>query len=138
MVTLPNPSLNLRELLLSLFADLANDKNFKPCFKASHKILHQFFWEFSQDEQTKPFVADVLFDTNGNYPYSDHIDELLQEFQLSGVLSRPNPTYKYNDIAVTNNSYAEEYKKKLSPDQKNVYEKILGNFKEKLGVRVSG
>lgn len=138
MFTLSNPSLNLRELLLSLFADLANDKNFKPCFKASHKSLHQFFWEYSQGEQTKPFVADVLFDTNGNYPYSDQIDELLQEFQLSGVLSRPNPTYKYNDVAITNNSYAEEYKKKLSPDQKEVYESILGNFKEKLGVRVSG
>jgi len=138
MVTLSNPSLNLRELLLSLFADLANDKNFKPCFKASHKSLHQFFWECSQGEQTNPFVADVLFDANGNYPYSDQIDELLQEFQLSGVLSRPNPTYKYNDVAVTNNSYAEEYKKKLSPDQKEFYEKILGNFKEKLGVRVSG
>jgi len=27
-------------------------------------------------------VADLLFDTNGNYPYCDRIDELLQEFQL--------------------------------------------------------
>lgn len=137
MIASPNPSLNLRELLLSLFADLANDKNFKPCFKASHKVLHQFFWEFSQDEETKPFVADVLFDANGNYPYSYQIDELLQEFQLSGVLSRPNPTYKYNDIAVTSSSYAEQFKKNLSPNQKIVYEKILSNFKEKLGVLVS-
>ena len=137
MATLSNPSLNLRELLLSLFADLANDKNFKPCFKASHKSLHQFFWEYSQCEDTKPFVADVLFDTNGNYPYSDQIDELLQEFQLSGVLSRPNPTYKYNDVAVTNNSYAKEYKEKLSPEQEVVYRTILDNFKKELGVCVS-
>ncbi len=134
MVTLSNPSLNLRELLLSLFADLANDKNFKPCFKGDHKAVHRLFWEFTQDDKTKPFVAQLLFDANGNYPYAEQIDELLQEFQLSGVLSRPNPTYKYNDIAITSSSYADEFKKTLSPDQKSIYEKIFASFKEELGV----
>lgn len=135
MGTLSNPSLNVREFLLSLFADLANDKNFEPRFKGDHKAVHQFFWTFTQDDKTKPFVVELFFDANGNYPYSEQIDELLQEFQLSGVLSRPNPTYKYNDIAITSRSYADEFKKTLSPDQKSIYEKILDIFKEKLGVR---
>lgn len=134
MVTLSNPSLNLRQLLLSLFADLANDKNFKPCFKGDHKAVHRFFWTLAQDDKTKPFVVDLLFDANGNYPYSEQIDELLQEFQLSGVLSRPNPTYKYNDIAITSRSYADEFKRTLFPDQESIYEKIFASFKEELGV----
>lgn len=135
MSALSNPSLNVREFLLSLFADLANDSNFKPCFKGDHKAMHRFFWKFTQDDKTKPFVAELLFDANGNYPYSEQIDELLQEFQLSGVLSRPNPTYKYNDIAITNRSYADEFKKTLSPDQESIYEKIFASFKEELCVR---
>ena len=135
MGTLSNPSINLREFLLSLFADLANDKNFRPCFKGDHKAVHRFFWTFTQDDKTKPFVAELLFDANGNYPYSEQIDEILQEFQLSGVLSRPNPTYKYNDIAVTSRSYADEFKKTLSADHRSIYEEILDSFKEKLGVR---
>lgn len=137
MSTLSNPSLNAREFLLSLFVDLANDKNFSPCFKGNHEAVHGFFWTLAQDDTTKPFVVDLLFDANGNYPYSEQIDELLQEFQLSGVLSRPNPTYKYNDIAITSRSYADEFKKTLSPDQKSIYEKVLITFKEKLGVSAS-
>lgn len=135
MGALSNPSLNVREFLLSLFAKLANDKNFRPCFKGDHKAVHRFFWKFTQDDKTKPFVVELLFDANGNYPYSEQIDELLQEFQLSGVLSRPNPTYKYNDIAITNISYADEFKKTLSPGQKSIYDKIFDSFKKKLGVR---
>ena len=132
-----NPLLNVRDFLLSLFADLANDKNFKPCFRGDHKAVHGFFWKFAREDETKSFLANVFFDANGNYPYSEQIDELLQEFQLSGVLSRPNPTYKYNDIAVRNRSHAEEFKKSLSPDQKKAYDRILGTFKEELGVHVS-
>jgi len=137
MSTLSNPSLNAREFLLSLFVDLANDKNFRPCFKGNHEAVHGFFWTLAQDDTTKPFVVDLLFDANGNYPYSEQIDEFLQEFQLSGVLSRPNPTYKYNDIAITSRSYADEFKKTLSPGQKSIYEKVLSTFKEKLGVSAS-
>lgn len=135
MGALSNPSLNVREFLLSLFADLANDNNFRPCFKGDHKAVQQFFWTLAQDDKTKPFVVDLLFDANGNYPYSEQIDEILQEFQLSGILSRPNPTYKYNDIAITSSSYADEFKKTLSPDQESIYDKIFYSFKEKLGVR---
>lgn len=134
MGALSNPSLKVREFLLSLFADLANDKNFRPCFKGDHKALQRFFWTLAQDDNTKPFVVDLLFDANGNYPYSEQIDELLQVFQLSGVLSRPNPTYKYNDIALISRSYADEFKRTLSPDQESIYEKIFASFKEELGV----
>ena len=123
-----------RKFLLALLSDLANDRNYRRCFKAAHKALHSFFWKIKRDENTKYFVQDLLFDTNGNFPHSEMIDEFLQEFQLSGVISRPNPTYKYNDISITSNPYAEEFKKGLNPEENDVYEKILKEFKDELGV----
>lgn len=126
-----------RELLLSLLVDVANDKNYKRCFKAAHKELHYFFWKLKREENQKNFVKDLLFDTNGNFPHSEQIDELLQEFQLSGILSRPNPTYRYNDIAITYSPIAEEFKTSLTSENKNLYESILEKFKEELGVQAT-
>ena len=124
-----------RKFLIALFADLASDKNFKRCFKDAHRELHRFFWAIKQNERSKYFVEDLLFDRNGTFPHSEEIDELLQEFQLSGILSRPNPTYKYNDIAITNSPFAEEFRNSLTAEQKDLYEEILKKFKEELGVR---
>ena len=123
-----------RQLLLALLVDLTVDKNYKRCFKAAHKELHYFFWSLKNNESFKCFVEDLLFDTNGNFPHSEQIDELLQELQLSGILSRPNPTYRYNDITITQSPSAEEFKKNLTLDMKNAYEKILEEFKTELGV----
>ena len=127
-------SIDTRKFLLALFVDLATDKNFKPCFRAAHRDLHQFFWSLKQDDRSKGFVEDSLFDTNGNYPHSDQIDELLQEFQLSGVLSRPNPTYRFNDIAITKGESRDDFLKRLPADQKEEYQEVLNRFKQDLGV----
>lgn len=128
-------SLDTRKFLLALLVDLASDQNYKPCFRAAHRELHQFFWGLKQDERSKGFVQDLLFDINGNYPHCDQIDELLQEFQLSGVLSRPNPTYKYNDIAITRTQSREDFLKSLSAGQEKEYQEVLTRFKQQLGVR---
>ena len=134
MNTKSNKSQISRKFLLALLSDLANDKNYKKCFKAAHKVLHFFFWKLKENETSKDFVKDLLFDTNGNFPHSEQIDELLQEFQLSGIISRPNPTYKYNDISITSSPFAEELKKDLTPEQKDAYDRTLKEFKEELGV----
>ncbi len=131
---MPCTTLEPRKFVLSLLIDLATDLNFKQCFKAAHRELHHFFWRIRQDPQSACFVDDFLFDINGNYPHCQQIDELLQELQLSGVLSRPNPTYKYHDIAVTESPSAEEFKASLSTDQARAYEKVLDSFKHDLGV----
>ena len=135
MAPAPEPSPDARKLLLALFVDLATNKNYKNCFKAAHRELHQFFWKLKQDELSRPFVENLLFDTNGNYPHCEELDELLQEFQLSGVLSRPNPTYKYNDIAITKKSPSvDELKALLSTEQISTYDEIFDRFKRELGV----
>jgi hypothetical protein len=90
-----------------------------------------------QDAQTGAFVQDFLFDTNGNYPHCEQIDELLQEFQLSGVLSRPNPTYKFNDIRVKKSPYSDEFKNRLTPTQVDAYGGAVAAFKRELGVAAS-
>jgi hypothetical protein len=137
MINESTKSQRLRGFLLSLLADLTGDRKYKRCFKAAHQELHYFFWNLKKNESFKYFVEDLLFDTNGNFPHSEQIDELLQEFQLSGILSRPNPTYRYNDITITESPSAEEFKKNLSADMKKAYPEILEQFKKELGVRES-
>jgi len=134
MIAVSNTSQVARKFLLALLSDLAGDKNYRRCFKAAHKELHYFFWKIKQKANSMEFIKDLLFDTNGNFPHSGQIDELLQEFQLSGILSRPNPTYRYNDIAIDHNPSAEEFKNNLTPEQKTRYEEILKEFKKELGV----
>jgi len=132
-------SLDARRLLLAILVDLVGDKNFQNCFKAAHRELHGFFWKLKQKKSTKRFVEGLLFDVNGNYPHCEEVDELLQEFQLSGVLSRPNPTYRYNDIAITQSPSGEDFKKELTSERlMSVYDEILAAFKRELGVRDTG
>lgn len=138
MVNKSTKSQRSRGFLLALLSDLANDYlNYKKCFKAAHKELHYFFWNLKNNESSKYFVEDLLFDTNGNFPHSEQIDEFLQEFQLSGILSRPNPTYRFNDITITKSPSAEEFKKNLSADMNKTYQEILEQFKKELGVPAS-
>jgi hypothetical protein len=129
-----NATIEPRKFLLALVADLAQDKNFRACFKAAHRELHLFFWKLKQAADYMPFVEDLLFDANGNFPHCEQLDELLQEFQLSGVLSRPNPTYKFNDICITNSPSGDEFKRSLSDRQRQMYLSILDMFKHELGV----
>jgi len=127
-------TIDIRRFVLALLSDVAADRNFERRFKSGHRDLHRFFWRLAQDEPTKAFVAQLLFDVNGNYPYSSQIDELLQEFQLAGLLARPNPTYRYNDISFTTPTYADEFRKGLSPEEQSDYSKILERFKAELCV----
>jgi len=124
-----------RAFLAALLVDIVKDKNFRHRFKAGHRQVHQFFWSLQQDERSRCFVEDLLFDTNGNFPHSEQIDELLQEFQLAGVLSRPNPTYRYNDITIKHSSMEKTFKDGLSGEQKAAYESIVTKFKDELGER---
>jgi len=135
MSTTSAASTDVRKFLLALLVDLASDLNFNKCFKAAHRDLHHFFWQVKQGQQSARFVEDLLFDTNGNFPHCDQIDELLQELQLSGVLSRPNPTYKYHDTGVHESPSADEFKASLSPEQMESYEQIVEGFKRDLGIR---
>jgi hypothetical protein len=128
-------SLESRKFLLALVADLTQDENYLPCFKAAHREMHLFFWQLNQNPEYRPFVEDLLFDTNGNFPHCEQIDELLQEFQLSGILSRPNPTYRFNDITITSSPSGDEFKRNLSREQEETYKEILELFKRDLGVR---
>ncbi len=130
-------STDVRKFLLALLVDLENDRNFNRCFKAAHRELHHFFWQVKQAQRSACFVEDLLFDINGNYPHCDQIDELLQELQLSGVLSRPNPTYRYHDIGVHESPSAAEFKASLSSEQMKSYEQVVEDFKRDLGIRAT-
>ena len=135
MTRKPGEPIDVKRFLLALFSDVVADFRFERRFKSGHRDLHRFFWLLSREESTRPFVSQLLFDVNGNYPHSLQLDELFQELQLSGLLARPNPTYRYNDICFTTRSYADELQKELSPEEKDAYEKILHAFENELCVK---
>ena len=134
MARSPGDPVGLRSFVLALCSDVAGDMNFESRFRSGHQDLHRFFWQLSQDAKTRCFVSGLLFDTNGNYPYSADIDGLFQELQLSGLLARPNPTYRFNDITFSTRLYAEDLKKELSQDEKEVFGSIVEAFKRELCV----
>lgn len=132
------PGVDTRLFVLALLSDVAGDRRCGSRFKSGHQDIHVFFWGLSREPETEPLVGGLLFDTNGTYPYSLEIDELLQEFQLSGLLARPNPTYRYNDIKFSTPEYSVELKKALSTEQKNAYDQVVERFKQKLCVPANG
>lgn len=70
-------------------------------FTRSWTKLHQFFYKISQDPKYSDLFEDLLFDTNGPIPFSEEIDEILGELQLSGIIGSPNPVLKVYSINVT-------------------------------------
>ncbi len=134
----PVQAVDIRNFLLALLADLPLDRNYDPPrFIDAHRDIHIFFWHLKQRQDTKLFVQDLLFDTNGNYPHCEQLDELLQEFQLSSLISRQNPAYKYNDIGIANAPYGDEFRRSLGEPLRTVYDGILKEFRSTLGVRAT-
>jgi hypothetical protein len=132
------PAVDVRKFLLALLADLPLDRNYDPPrFIDAHRDIHIFFWQLKQRRDTKIFVQDLLFDTNGNYPHCEQIDEFLQEFQLSSLISRQNPAYKYNDVGIANTPYGDEFRRDLGEPLRIVYDGILKEFRSALGVRAT-
>lgn len=128
---------DVRRFVLALCSEVVFDKNYENRFRSAHRDMHRFFWRLSQDPETSRFVAGLLFDTNGSYPHCEELDELFQELQLSGLLARPNPTYRYNDITFSAYSYVEHLMRELSTDEQATYKKkVVDSFKRELGLHV--
>jgi len=62
--------------------------------------LHQFFYDISRDPKYTSLFDDLLFDTNGPFPFCSEIDEILSGIHLSGIIGTPNPVMEAYSINV--------------------------------------
>ena len=126
----PGTGLNIRRLLLALLSDVAEDKTFSAVLRLGIETSMFFSGNLARTKQRNPLWHG--FCRYKGIPSPLQIDELLQELQLSGLLARPNPTYRYNDIKFSKRPYGKELKQDLSENQQQVYDGIVKEFKEEL------
>ena len=62
--------------------------------------IHQFFYDISRDSKYTSLFDDLLFDTNGPFPFSSEIDEILSGIYVSGIIEIPNPVKEAYSINV--------------------------------------
>ena len=56
------------------------------------------FYEAKLDARFSGLLRDFLFDTNGDSPYCEELDDLLLNKHIAGVVGLPNPTWSENRI----------------------------------------
>jgi len=76
---------------------------------------------------------DLLFDTNGGYPFCEKLDEILSEFQLSGIIGSKNPILKEYSIDIGGIEEKEVYDYVSPKDVPNI-KKLADLFVSNLGV----
>ncbi len=92
------PTYSFSEFLTLLLASLtmASDESVGPVvyLREDPQTLHNVFFKLRQDFSKQfPPLQDLHFITAGSFPYSPDLTEALDNLQLSGVLSRLNPSY---------------------------------------------
>lgn len=110
---------------------MATDRT--KAFKRSWTKTHSFFFKISNDEEFSDLFDKMLFDTNGPYPFSEELDEILSEFQLTGIIGSPNPILKEYSINISMET-AESIFSPLPTEENVRFEKLAALFSETLGI----
>lgn len=90
-------SVLVEAILLKYFAingsnEFLSDKKEKGTFSDNHELLHKNFYQLKSSYPD--YFKRLKFNTNGHYPFSEDLDSIIQDFQISGIISRSNPHYK--------------------------------------------
>ena len=95
-------------------------------FKRSLKSIHGFFYDMSTNSDFSSLFENLLFDTNGQSPFCEELDEILTELQSCDIIGSPNPTLKeytikirktdLNDKIFSFDTKVEELIKKIATD----------------------
>jgi hypothetical protein len=67
--------------------------------KDYYSHLHKEF--FKLKKRYPAFFKRLFFDTNGHIPFSKELDSIIQDLQISGVVSKYNPGF--NTLIIENN-----------------------------------
>lgn len=69
-------------------------------FKRSLTSIHKFFYDISINSKYSTLFENFLFDTNGQSPFCEELDEILTDLQSCDIIGSPNPFLKEYTIKI--------------------------------------
>jgi len=117
--------------VFAAFVNLCISKRVIPYFMRDTKV-HTFFYR--EKERHQEVLGDVMFDTNGNYPYSETIDEIFSNLTLCSMLRSFSPNFNPHKFS---KAMLRMYKK-IDPEIKRGVDEIAQRFYDRFICNSSG
>ena len=114
-----------------IMAIILESSNKIQSFKRSLTSIHQFFFDISINPEFSSLLGDLLFDTNGQSPFCEELDEILTELQSCDIIGSPNPFLKDYTIKVKKTDLWDDIFY-FNPDVEEMIKKIAKEFSNKL------
>ena len=116
------------DIIMAIILESSNEIR---SFKRSLKSIHKFFYDMSLRPDFSSLFEHLLFDTNGQSPFCEELDEILTELQSCDIIGSPNPALKEYTIKIKKTDLDGEI---FSFDSKvdELIKKIATNFSREL------
>ncbi|MBU0765441.1 MAG: hypothetical protein KJ607_11465 [Bacteroidetes bacterium] len=98
---------DLTKLVQAILIQYAEKKQ-KDRIEDYYIKIHENFYSLKTKYPT--CFRRLLFNTNGHFPYSDDLDSIIQDLQIAGYVSKPNP--RFSELIIRREESAFEFLKK--------------------------
>lgn len=115
-------------IIMAIIIESSNEIN---SFKRGLISIHRFFYDISTDPQYSSLFEDLLFDTNGQTPFCEELDEILTDLQSCDIIGSPNPFLKEYTINIKKTEL-EHNIFSFPPEIEEIIKKIADEFSDKL------
>jgi hypothetical protein len=88
----------IRDVIKAIFS---KSRGGTGSFKRNWIGIHTFFYQIKSDSRYSDLFNDLMFDTNGPYPYCEDLEIIMSEFQSTGIIGSHNPILRDYTINVT-------------------------------------
>lgn len=112
-------------------AIILESSNNVQSFKRSLTSIHQFFYDISTTPEFSSLFEDLLFDTNGQSPFCEELDEILTELQSCDIIGSPNPFLKDYTIKIKKSNLTDDIFS-FDPEIEDLIKKTANEFSNKL------
>lgn len=116
-----------------IMAIILESSNEIQSFSRSLTSIHQFFYDISITSEFSSLFKDLLFDTNGQSPFCEELDEILTELQSCDIIGSPNPFLKDYTIKIKKTELRDDIFS-FKPDVEELIIKIAKDFSNKLKI----
>ena len=97
MLTWWNYMISNDDIIMAIILESSNEID---SFNRSLKSIHKFFYDMSIIPEFSNLFENLLFDTNGQSPFCEELDEILTELQSCDIIGSPNPFLKEYTIKI--------------------------------------
>lgn len=118
-----------KELIKAIISQSSNKID---SFSRNRVDIHSFFYELTKDEKYRDLFSDLFFDTNGPFPYSEQLDEILSLLHFTGIIGSINPVLKDYTINISD-KYFKTLSESMNRQDVQKVEALSETFSRKLG-----